>query len=105
MKGLAALRVLRGTPFDIFGYSSERRAERELARSFASDVLALLQAPAERNLAQVEALARAASEVRGFGPVKEAALRRHGLARDRILAGDEQAMGARPAPIHFMKPI
>ena len=105
MKGLATLRVLRGTALDVFGYTAERRAERELAQGFEADILQLLRAPSERTLAQVEALARAANEVRGFGPVKEAALRRYAAARQRILAGDTQAIAKRPAPIHFMKSV
>jgi indolepyruvate ferredoxin oxidoreductase len=105
MKGLAALRVLRGTPLDVFGYTAERRAERELARSFEADILQLVKAPSERTLAHAEALARAANEVRGFGPVKEAALKRYAVARERILAGDVQAIAKRPAPIFLMKSI
>ncbi|MGE4242702.1 DUF6537 domain-containing protein [Ramlibacter sp.] len=105
MKGLAALRLLRGTPLDVFGYTAERRAERHHAQTFESDILQLLETPAERTLAQVQALARAANEVRGFGPVKEVALRRYAAARERILAGDGQAMAMRPSPIHFMKSV
>ena len=104
MKGLAALRVLRGTPLDVFGYTAERRAERELASSFETDILQLLQEASERTLSQVEALARAANEVRGFGPVKEAALQRYALARERILAGDLAAV-RRPGPVFLMKSI
>jgi hypothetical protein len=37
--------------------------------------------------------------------VKEAALRRYAAARQRILAGDTQAIARRPAPIHFMKSV
>ena len=105
MKGLAAMRVLRGTALDVFGYTAERRAERELAQDFESDILQLLQEPSERTLAQVGTLAQAANEVRGFGPVKEAALSRYAAARERILAGEAQAIAKRPAPIHFMKSI
>jgi indolepyruvate ferredoxin oxidoreductase len=105
MKGLAALRGLRGTPFDVFGYTAERRAERGLARSFGADIGQLVHSPSQRSLAQVEALARAANEVRGFGPVKEAALRRYAAARQRILDGDVQAIAKRVPPIHFIKSI
>jgi indolepyruvate ferredoxin oxidoreductase len=105
MKGLAALRVLRGTPLDVFGYTAERRAERDLARSFEADLLQLLQSPTQRSLELVEALARSAQEVRGFGLVKEAALQRYAIARARILAGDVAAIERRAAPVFFMKSV
>jgi len=33
-KSLAKLKYLRGTPADIFGYTTERRAERELIKEY-----------------------------------------------------------------------
>ena len=73
---LAKLRWLRGTPFDLFGRSEERRAERRLISDYEAmlnDVLAHLS-PA--NHAAAVDLAALPLEIRGFGHVKEASLAR-----------------------------
>jgi indolepyruvate ferredoxin oxidoreductase len=41
-KWLARLRRLRGTPFDIFGYHPERKAERALVVEYEQDIVLLL---------------------------------------------------------------
>ena len=71
LKGLAKLKRLRGTPFDIFGYSAERRMERQLIADYEvlmDEVLANLT-PDTHALA-VE-LASVPEKIRGFGHVKE----------------------------------
>jgi indolepyruvate ferredoxin oxidoreductase len=73
---LAKLRWLRGTPFDLFGRSEERRVERRLISDYEAmlnDVLAHLS-PA--NHAAAVDLAALPLEIRGFGHVKEASLAR-----------------------------
>jgi indolepyruvate ferredoxin oxidoreductase len=105
MKCIAALRVVRGTPLDVFGYTAERRAERDLATTFRADVGQLLINPSDRSLGQVEAIARAANEVRGFGAVKEAALHRYAIARAHILSGEAPVSTKRSAPVYIMKSI
>ncbi len=73
-KLLARLRGLRGTPFDIFGYSAERRTERQLIR----DYTALIEEVAARldhdTHALAVALASVPEKIRGYGHVKEAHL-------------------------------
>jgi len=39
---LAKLRFLRGTPFDIFGYSPDRKLERDLIAGYEKDVATVL---------------------------------------------------------------
>ncbi|MEL6701001.1 MAG: DUF6537 domain-containing protein, partial [Pseudomonadota bacterium] len=65
-------RVLRGTPLDPFGYSAERKMERQLARDYASDMAAALSALTPDTRDAVLALAELPLQIRGFGPVKEA---------------------------------
>ena len=69
---LAALRVLRGTPFDPFGYSAERRMERRLVREYEADMMALNDALSEDHLDAAVALAELPLQIKGFGPVKKA---------------------------------
>ncbi len=73
---LAALKRLRGTPLDIFGYSAERRMERELVvwyRGHVDDALKSLTP--DNHSALVETLSKPL-DIRGFGPVKAEAARR-----------------------------
>jgi indolepyruvate ferredoxin oxidoreductase len=69
---LEKMKVLRGTPFDVFGFTSERRTERRLIKQFEADAeLVLLETTPERIDAAV-ALLSWPLQVRGFGPVKNA---------------------------------
>lgn len=67
---LAALRMLREGPLDLFGYSKERKLERELRDRFMDLIRARLKTLCAQNLDEATALARMPLEVRGFGPVK-----------------------------------
>jgi indolepyruvate ferredoxin oxidoreductase len=73
-KGLAALRRLRGTAFDPFGYTSERRQERALIAEYQELATFVAERLTETNTASAFTLLSAVHEVRGFGPVKEAAI-------------------------------
>ena len=68
---LAKMKMLRGTPFDVFGYSAERRMERRLIKQYRKDMTEVLADP-QRNLEAAIALAELPLSIRGFGPVKEA---------------------------------
>ena len=71
---LARLRFLRGTPFDPFGYSEERRAERRLIKDYEALIGEILGALDRERLESALALAALPDEIRGFGPVKAAAI-------------------------------
>ncbi len=73
MKLLAPMKRLRGTAFDPFGYTAERRMERELVGWYERVVATLLRGLDAGNVAERAALARRVLEIRGFGPVKEKA--------------------------------
>lgn len=69
-KILRRMRRLRGTTFDPFGYTHERRKERRLIldyRILMQDVASKLTS---ENLGAAISLAKAAADIRGFGPVK-----------------------------------
>ncbi len=68
---LAKLRRLRGTPFDVFGYTAERRTERALIGQYRQTVQALLPQLTAENLAQAVAIASIPEDIRGYGHVKE----------------------------------
>ncbi|MEM7075910.1 MAG: indolepyruvate ferredoxin oxidoreductase family protein [Pseudomonadota bacterium] len=78
---LRRFRILRGTPFDPFGYTAERRMERALIREYEADMAEVLPRLNEANREAVVALAALPTTVRGFGPVKQVA--RAGAAKTR----------------------
>ncbi|AZY53798.1 indolepyruvate ferredoxin oxidoreductase family protein [Bordetella avium] len=82
---LARLRFLRGTAFDIFGRTDERRAERELIREYEQHISAIIGKLSRSNLEKAVELASIPQEIRGYGHVKEAAMARAAQKRERLL--------------------
>ena len=80
---LARLKVVRGTPFDPFGRTEERRMERALILQYETDIEAL--SPQEDRAAAV-ALARLPLDIRGFGPVKQANAAKAEKTREELRA-------------------
>ncbi len=80
---LARLRRLRGTAFDLFGYTAERRMERQLIAEFEALVDELLANLDGTNRDDALAIVEQYLEIRGFGPVKEEAV---DTVRERIAA-------------------
>jgi indolepyruvate ferredoxin oxidoreductase len=68
---LAKLKGLRGTAFDPFGHTAERRMERALIQEYRHTIDGLLPKLAAANLAQAVAIASIPEDIRGFGHVKE----------------------------------
>ncbi len=68
---LAPMKVLRGTPFDILGYTAERRMERRLIREYQELIPGIADRLNAGNLIAGTELARAAIDIAGYGPVKE----------------------------------
>ncbi|SLN30412.1 indolepyruvate ferredoxin oxidoreductase family protein [Oceanibacterium hippocampi] len=69
---LAKGRRLRGTAFDPFGRSAERRMERALIGEYRAIVEGLLADLSPDSHARAVEIAGLADEIRGYGPVKEA---------------------------------
>jgi indolepyruvate ferredoxin oxidoreductase len=76
---------LRGGKLDLFGYTEERRTERALIEEYRQTIGQLLAGlePAKLDLA-VE-IARVPEQIRGFGHVKEAHLKKARSLRDELL--------------------
>lgn len=71
---LANLKGLRGTPFDIFGYSHDRRTERELIAQYEQDVAFALDKLSQSTIAIAIELLSLPDRIRGYGPVKDKAI-------------------------------
>jgi indolepyruvate ferredoxin oxidoreductase len=74
---LAQLRGLRGSVFDPFGRTAERRMERALILEYETLVESTLQTLTSKNHGAAVRLLAMFDEVRGFGPVKQAAVDRY----------------------------
>ena len=83
---LARLKVLRGTPFDPFGHSAERRMERALIRQYEADMAEVLPKLTDTTRDAVIALAELPLDIRGFGPVKSANEAKAAKRREELLA-------------------
>ncbi|MBV7256900.1 indolepyruvate ferredoxin oxidoreductase family protein [Pacificimonas sp. WHA3] len=84
---LAKLKGLRGGTLDIFGYSEERRAEREAIPEFEAALDRLIAGLREDNHELAVTLAGLPMDVRGYGPVKD--------AQAKVVAARAEALWAR----------
>ncbi len=83
---LAKLKFLRGTPFDPFGRTTERRMERALIKEYESDMAEMQKHLRADNRDAAIALAKLPLDIRGFGPVKDANARKAAKRREELLA-------------------
>jgi indolepyruvate ferredoxin oxidoreductase len=83
---MAKLKGLRGTPFDIFGYSAERRMERRLIGEYEATVERLIGALDADNHALAVEIAKLPMDMRGFGHVKAANVARAKEEEARLMA-------------------
>jgi indolepyruvate ferredoxin oxidoreductase len=67
---LAKAKVLRGTPFDPFGYTAERRTERRLIEEYVELVSGILADLDAANHDRAVKLAAYPDSIRGFGHIK-----------------------------------
>jgi indolepyruvate ferredoxin oxidoreductase len=67
---LKRFRFLRGTPFDPFGHSAERRSERKLIADYEALLDEILTGLTPENHHLAVGLAAIPEKIRGFGPVK-----------------------------------
>jgi indolepyruvate ferredoxin oxidoreductase len=90
-KLLAALKGLRGTAFDPFGYTAERRMERRLIGKYRALIERITDEINPANLPAAIELAAAAGRIAGYGPVKDAALKAYEEELPSLLQAFESA--------------
>jgi len=83
---LAKMRVLRGSALDIFGYTEERRMERQLVVEYERVMVAALDRLSSASIADVIELAELPERMRGYGHVKEKNVRDAKLREKDLLA-------------------
>lgn len=88
---LAALRFLRGTWFDPFGYTAERRQERKLIRDYRELVRRLLVDLDPARASRALHIASLASGIRGYGHVKEQSIDAYHAALRKAISDQGEA--------------
>lgn len=82
-KILASMRGLRGTAFDPFGRTKERRTERAMIEEYITLLGSLTRGLCAEQLEKATAIAALILEVRGYGHIKDAAIARY---REKLTA-------------------
>lgn len=70
-KLLAKFKFLRGTAFDLFGRTEERRTERRLISDYEASMLEMIEDLSADNLSLTTDIASLPEHIRGYGHVKE----------------------------------
>jgi indolepyruvate ferredoxin oxidoreductase len=86
---LARLKGLRGTRFDIFGYNAERRMERRLIAEYEAMLDRVAGHLGAESHATAVALAALPEQIRGFGPLKHAAVEKAEARKQELMAALE----------------
>jgi indolepyruvate ferredoxin oxidoreductase len=86
LRMMAKFKRLRGTPFDPFGYTAERKMERGLIKQFEADMKAVLPKLTAGTRDAIVALAELPLQIRGFGPVKQANEAKAAKRREELLS-------------------
>ncbi|KAA2284070.1 indolepyruvate ferredoxin oxidoreductase family protein [Arenimonas fontis] len=94
---LAKMKGLRGTAFDIFGRTEERRMERRLIADYAQVIEELLAGLDAGNADLAAEIASVPEHIRGYGHVKEAHLTRAKAREAELLARWRNPQAARDA--------
>lgn len=97
---LAKMKRFRGKSYDPFGWTAERKMERRLISDYETLLDDLAGRLTPENASIAVALLSLPADIRGFGPVKEAAVAKAAEKRAALLAEfgapapDPQAMAA-----------
>jgi len=74
---------IRGSVFDVFGYTAERKLERKWISRYESDISKVLELLGHDTLEESQRLLQVPEQIRGFGPVKLKAMQ---LAQEKRAA-------------------
>jgi indolepyruvate ferredoxin oxidoreductase len=85
-RGLAKLKWLRGTPWDVFALNSERRQEREDLARYQVDLSEVCHRLTRDNYQAAHQLMRLPEQLRGYGYVKAGNREKMLLARSKLLS-------------------
>ena len=84
-KVLARMKGLRGTALDIFGYTDERKTERQLVENYDKGLDLLISKLTADNLPTAVEIAQLPQTIRGYGHIKEASIEQAKTVRTALL--------------------
>ncbi|HIG61567.1 MAG TPA: indolepyruvate ferredoxin oxidoreductase family protein [Gammaproteobacteria bacterium] len=82
---LAKFRFLRGSLFDVFGRSAERRNERRLVDEYEALIIEMISDLSQDNLSLSIEIASLPEHIRGYGHVKEASIEQVEVRRSTLV--------------------
>ncbi|TIL79272.1 MAG: indolepyruvate ferredoxin oxidoreductase family protein, partial [Mesorhizobium sp.] len=82
---LSALKGLRGTAFDLFSLTAERRRERQLLAQYEADLELIASALSPGGIEAAAALASVPALIRGYGHVRQASTEKAAGERSRLV--------------------
>lgn len=83
---LARMKVLRGTSWDPFGWTRERRQERQLIDEYFCLIDQIVGGLTPENHVLAVQIAHLPQEIRGYGPIKQASIVRFRIRQEELLA-------------------
>lgn len=86
-KILSQMKFLRGSLFDPFGYTAERRQERQLIKDYHKMIDRILETARVDNVEQMCEIARLPQKIRGYGHVKHQNYERVKVQMDAFMGG------------------
>jgi indolepyruvate ferredoxin oxidoreductase len=99
LRMLARLKFLRGTPFDIFGRSRERRVERQLIADYEQLVAEVLLDLCPEKLDQAVEILALAESIKGYGLIKDRSIERYARELKQLRTRWNQSMPAEAAAL------
>jgi indolepyruvate ferredoxin oxidoreductase len=95
---LSKFKAVRGTSFDIFGYTHERQAERALPGEYRRSIEQVIASLDAANHARALEIARIPEQIKGFGHVKARNLAAARVQWQQLMAAWEHPQAGRHAP-------
>ena len=102
---LSKLKVLRGTPLDLFGLQDERRMERELIGDYEDVIFDLMNGLMPSNYDVAVQIAMLPQKMRGYGHVKQKNVRDIKKLREQMLADFKETPDPAKVPAHESAPV
>ena len=95
----ARLRGLRGSRWDVFGYTAERKQERELIKDYEATVARVLGKLSVANVDLAAEIAAIPEHIRGYGHVKEHHIEEAKAREAELLSAYEAGRTSAPAAL------
>lgn len=94
LRMIKRFKFLRGSMFDPFSYSKDRKLEQKLIRDYEADVELVLSALNDNNYKRAMEVVKLPETMRGFGHVKEAAVEKAYDRRSYLIKGLKPSVAA-----------